>query len=161
MGNRVVTVDVGEGDDLADVGQGMAAAFLQAGVVVHGRRGQGEEALEDLGIAGVPALRDQRLGVVGIFTVEVALVGAEVAGDEFVVVVQADPVGVGFEGQRAAGEAGGARVAAVSYPHLNAIDARTTADLLRLTLLEPAIIQAILAGKQPRCMSLLLSLIHI
>jgi len=26
---------------------------------------------------------------------------------------------------------------------------------LRLTLLEPAIIQAILAGKQPRCMSLL------
>jgi hypothetical protein len=28
-------------------------------------------------------------------------------------------------------------------------------ELLRLTLLEPAIIQAILAGKQPRCMSLL------
>ncbi len=30
-------------------------------------------------------------------------------------------------------------------------------ELLRLTLLEPAIIQAILAGKQPRCMSLLWS----
>ena len=28
-------------------------------------------------------------------------------------------------------------------------------ELLRLTLLEPAIIQAILAGRQPRCMSLL------
>lgn len=28
-------------------------------------------------------------------------------------------------------------------------------ELLRLTLLEPAIIQAILAGQQPRCMSLL------
>ena len=27
-------------------------------------------------------------------------------------------------------------------------------ELLRLTLLEPALIQAILAGKQPRCMSL-------
>ena len=27
--------------------------------------------------------------------------------------------------------------------------------MLRLTLLEPAIIQAILAGQQPRCMSLL------
>ena len=32
----------------------------------------------------------------------------------------------------------------------------TVNELLRLTLLEPAIIQAILAGKQPRCMSLLL-----
>jgi hypothetical protein len=31
----------------------------------------------------------------------------------------------------------------------------TVKELLRLTLLEPAIIQAILAGKQPRCMSLL------
>jgi hypothetical protein len=28
-------------------------------------------------------------------------------------------------------------------------------ELLRLTLLEPAIIQAILAGTQPRCMSLI------
>lgn len=31
----------------------------------------------------------------------------------------------------------------------------TVNEVLRLTLLEPAIIQAILAGKQPRCMSLL------
>jgi hypothetical protein len=30
----------------------------------------------------------------------------------------------------------------------------TVNELLRLTLLEPAIIQAILAGEQPRCMSL-------
>ena len=31
----------------------------------------------------------------------------------------------------------------------------TVNELLRLTLLEPAIIQSILAGRQPRCMSLL------
>ncbi len=31
----------------------------------------------------------------------------------------------------------------------------TVNELLRLTLLEPAIIQSILSGKQPRCMSLL------
>ncbi len=31
----------------------------------------------------------------------------------------------------------------------------TVNELLRLTLLEPAIIQAIVAGRQPRCMSLL------
>lgn len=31
----------------------------------------------------------------------------------------------------------------------------TVNELLRLSLLEPAIIQAILAGQQPRCMSLL------
>jgi hypothetical protein len=31
----------------------------------------------------------------------------------------------------------------------------TVNELLRLTLLEPAIIQAIVAGQQPRCMSLL------
>ncbi|MCL9847399.1 hypothetical protein M0F05_24160, partial [Ralstonia solanacearum] len=31
----------------------------------------------------------------------------------------------------------------------------TVNELLRLTLLEPAIIQAIVTGQQPRCMSLL------
>ena len=31
----------------------------------------------------------------------------------------------------------------------------TVNELLRLTLLEPAVIQSILAGQQPRCMSLL------
>ena len=31
----------------------------------------------------------------------------------------------------------------------------TVNELLRLTLLEPAIIQSILAGQQPKCMSLL------
>ena len=31
----------------------------------------------------------------------------------------------------------------------------TVNELLRLTLLEPAIVQAILAGQQPRCMSLI------
>ena len=31
----------------------------------------------------------------------------------------------------------------------------TVNELLRLTLLEPAIVQAIYAGQQPRCMSLL------
>ena len=31
----------------------------------------------------------------------------------------------------------------------------TVNELLRLTLLEPTIIQSILAGRQPRCMSLL------
>ena len=31
----------------------------------------------------------------------------------------------------------------------------TVNELLRLTLLQPALIQAILSGKQPRCMSLL------
>ena len=31
----------------------------------------------------------------------------------------------------------------------------TVNELLRLTLLEPAIIQSILAGRQPKCMSLL------
>lgn len=31
----------------------------------------------------------------------------------------------------------------------------TVNELLRLTLLEPAIIQSVLAGQQPRCMSLL------
>lgn len=31
----------------------------------------------------------------------------------------------------------------------------TVNELLRLTLLEPAVVQAILAGQQPRCMSLL------
>ena len=44
----------------------------------------------------------------------------------------------------------GSAIARVENLHYSVVN-----ELLRLTLLEPAIIQTILAGQQPRCMSLL------
>ncbi len=46
-------------------------------------------------------------------------------------------------------------VAAARSPSAKGLHHSTVNELLRLTLLEPAIIQSILAGQQPRCMSLL------
>jgi len=46
--------------------------------------------------------------------------------------------------------ASGSDIARQEGPHHSTVN-----ELLRLTLLEPAVIQAILAGQQPRCMSLL------
>lgn len=45
--------------------------------------------------------------------------------------------------------------AAPTSPSARGLHHSTVNELLRLTLLEPAIIQAILAGTQPRCMSLI------
>lgn len=54
--------------------------------------------------AGTAALGDQTLGVIGILDVLVTTIAARVTGDELVVEVDADPVGIGFDRQSAVSE---------------------------------------------------------
>ena len=106
-----LAVDVGEGDDLAHVRDRIAATFEQACVVLHRQRRQGEEALEHMRIAGVPPLRDQRLQMVGFLDVQVSRVRADMAGDESLLVIDAEPVRKRLERQRMAGGARRHRIA--------------------------------------------------
>ena len=67
----------------------VAAPLQQALVVLGCLRRQGEEARERVGLLGMTALGHQRLGMVGVGNVLVALVGTDMAGDEVLVAVDA------------------------------------------------------------------------
>ena len=62
--------------------------------------------MNSLVIASLFALLQKGFGVVGVFKVAVAVVASVVAGDEVFTLVEAKPVGIGFQGQRLTGEVG-------------------------------------------------------
>ena len=57
--------------------------------------------------AGTAALGDQTLGVIRILDVFMTTIPARMTGDELVVEVEADPIGIGFDGQTAVSVCGG------------------------------------------------------
>ena len=68
---------------------------------------EGEKAPEELVIAGFLALGEEGVGVIGVFDILEAIVASEVAGNERVTVVEAEPIGRGCEHERLAGVVGG------------------------------------------------------
>ena len=89
------TVDFAQCDDLVDVVSGIEAAQLKLCVVGFGFGREGEEALQELLMTGASALCEEFARVVGIFEVAVSVVASGVSGDEFVIVVDAQAVGIG------------------------------------------------------------------
>ena len=110
-GGVLLAVDLAQRDDLADVVHRVEAALLQFGVVPLGVGREAREAPEQLLAAGAPALVEQGSGMVGVLEVPVPVVAARMPGDEPVVAVDADPVGVGLQHQALGGMLGGHRVA--------------------------------------------------
>jgi hypothetical protein len=82
------------------------AALCELSVIEFGLGREGQKAQEELVIAGFFALRQEGLGMIGVFEIPMAVIAAGVAGDEVVVVVEAEPVGIGFQRQRLAGSGG-------------------------------------------------------
>ena len=70
------------------------AALLEFAVVLVGPGGEGDEALEQALGGGLAALFEQGAGMVGVLEVAVSLVASPVSGEETVVVVDAQPVGI-------------------------------------------------------------------
>ena len=97
-GDFVRAVDVSEGDDFVDVDAGVEASGAELVVVGFGAGTEGVEGEEPFGVAGAVALGEQFFDVVGVFEVAVALVAAEVGGDEVVGMIEAEAVGEGVEG---------------------------------------------------------------
>src|SRR5215471_4907940 len=99
-------VDLGQGQNLADVVAGVEPALLQA-VVIGCRIGrQSQEVHHQALFAGAAALGDQSFGVVWVFDVLVTAIAAGMAGDKLIVEVDADPVRIGFDRDAAVRVAG-------------------------------------------------------
>ena len=105
------TIDLTERDDFAHVMDRIEAALLEFAVVVVGTGGEGDEALEQALGGGLAALFEQGTGMVGVLEVAVSLVASPVAGEETVVVVDAQPVGIALQGQALRGVLGGHGIA--------------------------------------------------
>ena len=99
-------VDVAEGDDLAHVVVWVEASLFELSVVEFGLRGEGEKAHEDLVVTRLFSLLEQRLWMVGVFEVAMSIVTAGVAGDELVLMVKTEAVGIGLERQGLSGQVG-------------------------------------------------------
>ena len=85
----------------------VAPALLQAVVIGLGIRRQRQETQHQALFPGPAALGNQPLGVIWILDVLVTTIAARVSGDELVVEVDADPVGIGFDRQSAVRVCGG------------------------------------------------------
>ena len=80
------------------------ASLFQLAVIEFGLGREGEKPHEERVIARFFALLQQRFRMIGVFEVAIAVVAADMAGDELVLVVEAEPVGIGFQRQSVAGE---------------------------------------------------------
>ena len=98
-GGGLGAVDLAGRDDFAHMMDAVEAALLEFAEVLVGADGQRDEALEQALGAGLAALFEQGAGVVVMLEVAVALVAAQVPGDEAVVVIDVQPLGVALQGQ--------------------------------------------------------------
>src|SRR5215470_14402169 len=83
------------------------APLFEFAVVRLGPRGQRQKPQEELVSTGLFTVLQEWLGVIGVFKVLEPLVAPGVAGNECVPVVEAEPIGIGFQRERLAGVVGG------------------------------------------------------
>src|SRR5271166_3536737 len=95
-GHGIGGVNLSQSQDFAEVMAGVEPALLEAVVIGLGIRRQCQEVHHQALLPGTAALGDQTLGVIRILDVLVTTIAARVTGDQLVVEVEADPVGIGF-----------------------------------------------------------------
>ena len=76
---------------------GIESTQLKLLVIALGVGGQGEETLHEFLMSSAAPLCEKLAGVVGIFEVAVSVIVSWMTGDEFVVVIDTEAVGVGLE----------------------------------------------------------------
>ncbi len=87
--HRILSVDVAEGDDLADVMQRVHATLLKLLVIVVGPGMQSQEVSEDDLVVSLFALSHQGFGMIGQFGVFAAVIASDMTGHQFVLMVDA------------------------------------------------------------------------
>lgn len=93
---RFDPVDIAQGHDLAQMMAGVEAPLLQFLVVLLCLWGERQETHQELLFACVAALLEERARVVGVFDVLMALVAAEMPGDELLAIVDTEAIGIGL-----------------------------------------------------------------
>ena len=74
-------------------------ALLHFSVVLLRHGGQSQKPPEQQLVSGLFPLLKQRLGMIGMFKILISVITAVMTGDELVLKVNAEPVGIGFEQQ--------------------------------------------------------------
>jgi len=116
-GGGVRPVDLGQGDDLANVMQDVEPPLSETLVESLGLGRQRQQPLQQLLVTSATTLQKQGLGVIGILEVAPAVVAAHMPGDQPVLVVQAQLVGVELERQSGPGVFRGHRVGVGVHGH--------------------------------------------
>src|ERR671931_453915 len=86
------------------------APLFELEVVRLGPRRQRQKPEKELVRAGLFAVLQEGFGVIGVFNVLEPIVASGVTGNERGPVVEAEPIGIGFERERLAGVVDGGRV---------------------------------------------------
>ena len=91
-------IDFTQGHDFGDVNPGIEATFLKLAMILLGTRAESIKTQEQFGVAGLASLIEQILDVIGVFEVPVTIVATGV-GRSALVMINAEPIGEGFEHQ--------------------------------------------------------------
>jgi hypothetical protein len=95
--HRFDPVDIAQGHDLAQMMAGIEAPLLQFLVVLLCPWGERQETHQELLFACVAALLEERARMVGILDVLMALVAAEMPGNELLAIVDTQAIGIGLQ----------------------------------------------------------------
>ena len=95
----VGAIDFTQSHYFGDVNPGIEATILKLAIILLGKRAESVKAQEQFGVAGLASLIEQILDVIWVFEVPVPIVATGVAGDELLVMINAEPIGEGFEHQ--------------------------------------------------------------
>jgi hypothetical protein len=95
----VGAIDFTQSHDFGDVNPGIEATILKLAIILLAKRAESVKAQEQFGVAGLASLLEQILDVIWVFEVPVPIVATGVAGDELLVMINAEPIGEGFEHQ--------------------------------------------------------------
>jgi len=95
----VRAVNFTQGHDFGDVNPGIEATFLKLAMILLGTRAESIKTQEQFGVAGLTSLIEQILDVIWVFEVPVPIVATGVAGNQLLVMINAEPIGEGFEHQ--------------------------------------------------------------
>ena len=95
----VRAIDFTQGHDFGDVNPGIEATFLKLAMILLGTRAESIKTQEQFGVAGLASLIEQILDVIWVFEVPVPILATGVGGDQLLVMINAEPIGEGFEHQ--------------------------------------------------------------
>ena len=101
--NGILTIDFTESDNLLEVMARVEAAFLQFTVVILGLAREAEETHEEFLVPCLGSVLDQSFGMVGVFIIFVSIISAGMAGDELLLMIDAEAVGVDSQAEFGAG----------------------------------------------------------
>jgi hypothetical protein len=85
---------------------GIAPLLLQALIILRRSRREGQEAGQQLLGAGLPALGQKFLHVFGLFEVTMPFIASRVLGHELILMIEAEPVGIGLQDEVGVGITG-------------------------------------------------------